>query len=315
MFFEGPEKKLEIFVKDSIDLLSKDDLYWQGLVERAGAKILSCVLNENIKAYLLSESSLFVFKDRVLLITCGQTRLVKSAEYLLNDLGQQNISFVSYQRKNELFPVEQKSTFLQDAAVLKKLVQGEILRFGAEGEHHISLFHYSDDFLAPQNDSTIEILMHGIPEVLFDTFVPENKEAINFFRKSSVWQKYFADYLVDDFLFSPRGYSLNGILEQNYFSVHITPQKVGSYVSFESNAFDQISQNEILKAILELFQPDSCDFFAYHPNSRPSDLEIPKSYLLRKRVAKDLQSGYRVSFDHLFSKPDGQYKKAKVIEL
>ena len=84
MFFEGSEKKLEIVVsKDSPDLRSYGREMWEKVVERSRATILSSISNEYIDAYLLSESSLFVSKDRVLMITCGTTTLVHAASAIL----------------------------------------------------------------------------------------------------------------------------------------------------------------------------------------------------------------------------------------
>ncbi len=38
---------------------------------------------------------------------------------------------------------------------------------------------------------------------------------------------------VDDFSFEPYGYSMNAIWNQNYYSIHVTPQEQCSYASFE----------------------------------------------------------------------------------
>lgn len=40
---------------------------------------------------------------------------------------------------------------------------------------------------------------------------------------------------IDDFLFNPCGYSMNGVLGDGYFTIHITPQPEYSYVSFETD--------------------------------------------------------------------------------
>ena len=51
IYFEGTEKKLEIVLKDGVsNLLEWDEGFWNGLVELAGAKILSQVTNEQQKA-------------------------------------------------------------------------------------------------------------------------------------------------------------------------------------------------------------------------------------------------------------------------
>ena len=80
-FFEGPEKKLEAVVTpDFPPLRSLGDDMWRSVVEAAGAKILSVLRSEHCDAYLLSESSLFVYDDWFAMMTCGQTTLVAAFE-------------------------------------------------------------------------------------------------------------------------------------------------------------------------------------------------------------------------------------------
>ena len=59
---------------------------WREIVAASRASVLSRMSNDACDAYLLSESSLFVFERRMLMITCGQTRLVDAVEALLDFL-------------------------------------------------------------------------------------------------------------------------------------------------------------------------------------------------------------------------------------
>ena len=62
-FFEGTEKKVELIVDPGLpSFLEKGQAYWTGVARSAGAEVLSRVSNERCCAYLLSESSLFVFE-------------------------------------------------------------------------------------------------------------------------------------------------------------------------------------------------------------------------------------------------------------
>ncbi|MBA6364897.1 adenosylmethionine decarboxylase, partial [Colwellia sp. BRX8-8] len=85
MFFEGSEKKAEILIDGKqLSLLNDiDDEFWSALVNRSQAQILSSIENEYCKAFLLSESSLFVWSDRILILTCGETQLVKAVEFFI----------------------------------------------------------------------------------------------------------------------------------------------------------------------------------------------------------------------------------------
>ncbi|MDE2291761.1 MAG: adenosylmethionine decarboxylase, partial [Elusimicrobia bacterium] len=77
MFFEGAEKKAEIVAAPGTgSLRALGRPFWEGVIAAARAKILSALSSPACDAYLLSESSLFVWDDRALLITCGRTTLV-----------------------------------------------------------------------------------------------------------------------------------------------------------------------------------------------------------------------------------------------
>lgn len=55
-------------------------------------------------------------------------------------------------------------------------------------------------------------------------------------------------------MFSPCGYSMNGILDDAYWTIHITPESHCSYASFETNLRGE-SYNALVKAVLDIFRP------------------------------------------------------------
>lgn len=123
--FEGPEKTLEVcFRKKNTDgdhvvvptsdnermglrRLSRNDL--DRICARARCTILSSVSNKYLDAYVLSESSLFVYPYMLVLKTCGTTTLLRCIAVLI-DLGRHlglEIDWVGYSRKNFNFPGDQ----------------------------------------------------------------------------------------------------------------------------------------------------------------------------------------------------------------
>jgi Adenosylmethionine decarboxylase len=95
--FEGPEKTLEVCFRrkdgvehipsedgESIGLrrLSRDDL--SRICARARCTILSSVSNRYLDAYVLSESSLFVYPYMLVLKTCGTTTLLRCIALLID---------------------------------------------------------------------------------------------------------------------------------------------------------------------------------------------------------------------------------------
>ena len=47
--------------------------------------------------------------------------------------------------------------------------------------------------------------------------------------------------IIDYFVFEPAGYSMNGLFGEYYWTIHITPQKKCSYVSFEKKCKTELS--------------------------------------------------------------------------
>ena len=70
--FEGPEKKLEILLAPRHPgLREAAEEQWHRVAAASGASVISTLTGDALNAYLLSESSLFVWDDRILMITCG----------------------------------------------------------------------------------------------------------------------------------------------------------------------------------------------------------------------------------------------------
>jgi len=79
--FEGPEKRLELDFRPNPErpegLRGIDKELWQEMLNLAKCTIISHTKNEYFDAFVLSESSLFVYPTKVLLKTCGTTTLLK----------------------------------------------------------------------------------------------------------------------------------------------------------------------------------------------------------------------------------------------
>ncbi|KAK0727646.1 S-adenosylmethionine decarboxylase [Lasiosphaeria miniovina] len=133
--FEGPEKLLEVWFSPSAKSLpagAKENglkavspTVWEGMLDLVNCKVLSIVKSEHVDAYLLSESSMFVFPHKIILKTCGTTTLLLGLRRLLriaaidagfpfhNATSLEDVRAaatphrVFYSRKNFLFPDRQ----------------------------------------------------------------------------------------------------------------------------------------------------------------------------------------------------------------
>ncbi|KAF2269455.1 S-adenosylmethionine decarboxylase [Lojkania enalia] len=134
--FEGPEKLLEVwFASGATDLPGRAHPLglkavpaesWEKMLDLVHCKVLSVVRSDHVDAYLLSESSLFVFPHKVILKTCGTTTLLYGLPSLLEiaalEAGFPHIAAqplngiaaaatpyrVFYSRKNFLMPDQQR---------------------------------------------------------------------------------------------------------------------------------------------------------------------------------------------------------------
>lgn len=104
--FEGPEKTMEVCFEPGIGnenglrALSRQQL--DELCTEAKCTILSQISSNYIDAYVLSESSLFVYKHRWIMKTCGTTTLLRCLNSLMKYADQLGmiIRWVGYSRKN-----------------------------------------------------------------------------------------------------------------------------------------------------------------------------------------------------------------------
>ncbi|CAI4212609.1 unnamed protein product [Parascedosporium putredinis] len=92
--FEGPEKLLEVWFAPSptdlppsaqpTGLKAVSPETWKGMLDMVNCEVLSVLESDHVDAYLLSESSMFVFPHKLILKTCGTTTLLLGLQRLLH---------------------------------------------------------------------------------------------------------------------------------------------------------------------------------------------------------------------------------------
>ncbi|GAA5190356.1 adenosylmethionine decarboxylase [Ferrimonas gelatinilytica] len=294
MFFEGSEKKVEAVLEPgqpSLRQLGRP--FWAKIVAQANAEILSSVHNDCCDAYLLSESSLFVWDDRFLMLTCGTTTLVHAVTEFLTHFSQDRLAMLTYQRKNEYQAHLQKSCFSDDLASLAPHLQGQAWRFGHLDGHHNYLFHLERPYQPAADDATGELLMYHIAGENAD-YLRSDQQTLDGIRERFNWEQLLPGFQLDDFLFQPFGYSMNGIRDDRYVTVHITPQEESSYVSFESNLpVEELVP--IFNALLKVLQPQSYDLISFN---MACDLAHRPEAIRIDHAEQSLANGYRMAFEH-----------------
>ncbi len=308
-FFEGPEKKLELVVTPAHgSLRGLGESVWREIVRAAGAQILTTLRNEACDAYLLSESSLFVYDDWFVMITCGQTTLIDAFEEFLRHVPAEAIAFMVYERKNEHYPEHQPTTFYDDARRLQSLVRGRAIRFGDEHGHYVQMFHTTRPFVPESSDPTLEVLMHAIDSDVAQRFIGGPEECGAMASALGV-DSLFPGFTTSEHVFEPAGYSLNALSGSEYYTIHVTPESMGSYVSFETNHDFRGKLTELVGSIVELFQPRAFDVLAFLPGET-ANLSA-KGYLLGDHVVDSL-GGYHVSYFQYFVPTDGPRRPSQL---
>lgn len=114
---------------------------------------------------------------------------------------------------------------------------------------------------------------------------------------------------MDDFLFSPIGYSMNGIMkegseehnEPSFMTIHVTPQPSCSYASFETNSSS--ASLGLICQVLEIFNPGKfiLSFYSTEDSaSFPLHEELKSCSQLQKWKRKELQicnnEGWELSY-------------------
>lgn len=269
--FEGPEKNLEICFKPGIGHpngcreLPRAAL--DAICAHARCTIISQTSNDFLDAYVLSESSLFVYPHKVILKTCGQTTLLHCLHTLFRvtrDLGLE-LEWLGYSRKNYTFPNDQyfpHSNFQDEFTYLKRHPQ---LEARLDGNGYILgpltadhwLVYVSDKCDRPSSQSTertINIMMFDMaPDVAAQFYVERCSTAAEQTRASGI-DALVPGAVIDDRAFEPCGYSMNAILYGSYTTVHITPEPECSYASFETNT-PLKSYTSLINNVLGTFRP------------------------------------------------------------
>ena len=297
MFFEGSEKKVELVMSnDAVSLRHLGTDFWASIVAKCEAEILSSISNDKCDAYLLSESSLFVWDHHFLMLTCGTTTLVNSLQAFLDHLEKHHkgqfelIQSIIFQRKNEYQSHLQKTSFEQDIAQLQKRLDGVAFQLGNLDSHHNYIYHLDKVYSPNQSDKTIELLMYHIEGKAADYLRQENQNAETI-RSLLSLEQLLPGFAINDYVFEPFGYSMNAILDDKYATMHITPQEQSSYVSFETNLDIKQHEVNIFNQLIHLLQPSCFDIISFN-----NEADIHTEHTLMNQVEQDLSCGYTMRF-------------------
>ena len=276
--FEGYEKRLEISFFEpglfadpgglGLRSLSKDQL--DEILNPAQCTIVDSLSNDFVDSYVLSESSLFVYPYKVIIKTCGTTKLLLSIPVILklaDDL-KLAVKSVRYTRGSFIFPGAQSfphRSFSEEVSVLDSC-------FGSLGSgskaymmgnpEKSQLWHVYSASSHLQGNSeaetyTLEMCMTGLDKKSASVFFKGNMSSATSMTEDSGIRKILPQSNICDFEFDPCGYSMNAIEDSAISTIHVTPEDGFSYASFEAVGYDfaDKSLKGVVERVLACFKP------------------------------------------------------------
>ncbi|CAH8266697.1 unnamed protein product, partial [Arabidopsis lyrata] len=225
--FEGFEKRLEIsFFEPSVFLdpkgnglraLTKSHL--DEILTPAECTIVSSLSNSLVDSYVLSESSLFVYPYKIIIKTCGTTKLLFSIPHILSlaDSLCLTVKSVRYTRGSFIFPGAQSyphRSFSEEVALLDgyfgKLNAGSKAFVMGGSDNNPQRWHVYSTCSAYESDVACDKPVSGIRNIL-----PASE--------------------ICDFNFDPCGYSMNSVEGDAVSTIHELVDRV--LVCFEPEEF------------------------------------------------------------------------------
>ncbi|KAJ9147431.1 hypothetical protein P3X46_029595 [Hevea brasiliensis] len=275
--FEGYEKRLELsfsepsFFADpggmGLRSLSKSQL--DEILKPAECTIVDSLSNDHIDSYVLSESSLFVYPYKVIIKTCGTTKLLLSIPAILKlaDTLSLTVCSVRYTRGSFKFPGAQSfphRCFSEEVAVL----DGHFGKLGLDSIAYVmgspdktQKWHvYSasvDVGYKLRSAHTLEMCMTGLDRDRASVFYKTQSSSAAVMTEESGIRKILPQSDICDFDFDPCGYSMNAIEGDAISTIHITPEDGFSYASFEAVGynFEDMNLTQLLERVLACFEP------------------------------------------------------------
>lgn len=253
--FEGVEKLLSIRTRGGASLRARGRAYYEGLVALAGASVVSHRANASVDSYVLSESSLFVWDERLLLLTCGRTHLVEAALAFVEDVGAHHVLELSYSRHGERRPEVQPSRFAEDVARLRTRLGASLSDVPRSGELLPESLHLGLASSPIADEPIFRILCFDIDGARTAPF--ESRASAAEPRAALVPIEGVLEHaLVHEHRFEPVGYSLNALEGRRAYALHVSPERDVRFASFVTTDPRPRVHRALLDGMRSIFRPE-----------------------------------------------------------
>lgn len=277
---------------------------WQTVLNHAKCTIISKTSNDHFDSYVLSESSLFVYPNRVLLKTCGTTTLLKTVPHILTlaEKVEAKPDLLFFSRKNFNFPSRQPAPhtgFEAETAYLDQYFRGTAYTFGPrDGDHwHLYVADLAGENAERPPRLVLEVMMGRLDRKKMAQFYQGELNAKETTDATGI-SRLVPGSISDEKLFTPCGYSVNGLRDEAYYTIHVTPEPHCSFVSFETNV-SLTNYTALMRQVLDTFHPGTVCFSLTaqrtYPTERLFDRDIP-GYRLIEYTSKHVEGSFSVTF-------------------
>ncbi|KAJ4957853.1 hypothetical protein NE237_024964 [Protea cynaroides] len=278
--FEGFEKRIEITFSEAPMFVDPEGRGLRNLtraqidsiLDAARCTIVSELSNSEFDSYVLSESSLFIYPLKMILKTCGTTKLLLSIPPILELARSLSLPVfsVKYSRGSFIFPDAQPSphrSFSEEVAVLNGYF-GNLASGGRAyviGDPSIPNENWHI-YMASENPApadrtdvvTLEMCMTGLNRDCAAVFYKKSEgDSVKEMTKLAGIADIMPSHEICDFEFDPCGYSMNAIDGGALSTIHVTPEDGFSYASYEAMGFDpgSVGFEPLIKRVLKCFRP------------------------------------------------------------
>ncbi|XP_076889057.1 S-adenosylmethionine decarboxylase proenzyme-like [Bidens hawaiensis] len=281
--FEGFEKRFEISFSNlgpycrGLRALNRNQL--DEFLAPAECTIVSSLSNDSLDSYVLSESSLFVYSYKIIIKTCGTTKLLLSIPPILKLSGELclTVKSVRYTRGSFIFPGAQvfpHRSFTEEVMVLDSLfgklgLGSNAYVIGKDQKWHVysASAESADVVTRVVPVYTMEMCMTGLSKMNASVFYKSESSSAAVMTEDSRIRNILPESKICDFDFDPCGYSMNAIEGDAISTIHVTPEDGFSYASFEAVGYDFKSMDltGLVERVWVCFQPSEFSL-ALHVN-------------------------------------------------
>nr|BAF75727.1 S-adenosylmethionine decarboxylase [Triticum turgidum] len=288
--FEGYEKRLEITFSEAsifadphgrgLRALSRAQI--DSVLDLARCTIVSELSNKDFDSYVLSESSLFIYSQKIVIKTCGTTMLLLTIPRILEaEELCMPLAAVKYSRGMFIFPGAQPAphrSFSEEVDVLNRYfghlkVWPYVIGDPAKPGQKWHIYYATEQPEQPM--VTLEMCMTGLDKkkasVFFKTQADSHVSCAKEMTKLSGISDIIPEMEVCEVDFEPCGYSMNAINGSAVSTIYVTPEDGFSYASYEVMGMDAsaLAYGDIVKRVLRCWPSESCGVTIFGGRGQP----------------------------------------------